>query len=81
MKRLKDAGFTNAQPETVTDIIARTRATDLVEVATKADIAMLRSEMASEADLAALATKIITWLVPPMLGQTGLIAASIKLLS
>ena len=65
VKRLKDARFTNAQAETVTDIIAETRATDLAEVATKANSPCCAA----------------TWLVPPMLGQTGLIAASIKLLS
>ena len=81
VKRLKDAGFIDTQAETVADIIAETRATDLADVATKADIAMLRSEMATKADLAALETKIIKWQVPLMLGQTGLIVALIKLLS
>jgi hypothetical protein len=81
VKRLRDAGFTDTQAETVTDILAETRATDLADVATKADIAMLRSEMATKADLAAVETKIIKWLVPLMLGQTGLIVALIKLLS
>ncbi len=81
VKRLRDAGFTDTQAETVTDILAETRATDLADVATKADIAMLRTEMATKADLAAVGTKIIKWLVPLMLGQTGLIVALIKLLS
>jgi hypothetical protein len=36
----------------MTDLTAESRATDLADVATKADIAMLRSEMATKADLA-----------------------------
>jgi hypothetical protein len=87
VKRLKDAGFNDLQAETVTDIISETRATDLADIATKADIAALRSDiaalrsdMATKADLAQLETKVIKWLVPLLLGQTGLIVALIKLL-
>ncbi|MGH6912692.1 MAG: hypothetical protein ACREH3_03175 [Geminicoccales bacterium] len=87
VKRLKDAGFNDLQAETVTDILAETRATDLGEVANKTDVttirsemAAIRSEMATKADLAQLETKIIKWLVPLLLGQTGLIVALIKLL-
>ena len=76
VKRLKDAGFTDAQAETVTDIIAETRATDLADFATRADISALRTEIKS--DLSALETRIIKWLVPLLLGQTGLIVALIK---
>lgn len=78
VKRLKDAGFTDTQAETVTDIIAETRATDLADIATKADIAALRTEL--KADLSALETRIIKWLVPLLLGQAGLIVALVKLL-
>jgi len=78
VKRLKDAGFTDSQAETVTDIIAETRASDLADIATKADITALRTEI--KADLAALETRIMKWLVPLLIGQTGLIVALIKLL-
>jgi hypothetical protein len=80
VKRLKDAGFNDMQAETVTDILAETRATDLAEVATKSDIAVLQSQMATKADLAQLETKIIKWPVPLLLGQAGLIVALVKLL-
>jgi hypothetical protein len=87
VKRLKDAGFNDLQAETVTDILAETRATDLADVANKSDITTIRSEMAAirgematKADLTQLETKIIKWLVPLLLGQTGLIVALIKLL-
>ena len=87
VKRLKDAGFNDLQAETVTDIISETRAIDLADLATKADIvalrsdmATLRNEMATKADLAQIETRIIKWLVPLLLGQTGLIVALIKLL-
>jgi len=75
VKRLKDAGFTDSQAETVTDIIAETRAVDFADVATKADLAPL----ATKADVAELEVKIIKRLVPLLLGQTGLIVALIKL--
>jgi hypothetical protein len=88
VKRLKDAGFTDSQAETVTDILAETRAGDLAEVATKSDIAALRAAteadiapLATKTDVAELETKIIKWLVPLLLGQTGLTVALIKLLS
>ncbi|MGH6917749.1 MAG: hypothetical protein ACREJ0_08595 [Geminicoccaceae bacterium] len=38
VKRLKDAGFNDMQAETVTDILAETRVTDLADVANKTDI-------------------------------------------
>ena len=83
VKRLRDAGFTDAQAETVTDIIAETRATALADVATKADLVPL----ATKADIAALRAElpavrpVVKWLVPLLPGQTGLIVALIKLLS
>ena len=80
VKRLKGAGFNDMQAETVTDILAETRATDLADVATKSDIAVLQSQMATKADLAQLEIKIIKWLVPLLLGQAGLVVALIKLL-
>jgi hypothetical protein len=76
VKRLKDAGFTDSQAETVTDIIAETRASDLADVATKADLVPL----ATKADVADPEVKIIKWLLPLLLGQTGLIVALVKLL-
>ena len=87
VKRLKDAGFTDSQAETVTDIIAETRTADVASIATKADVgtaqgelAAMRGEMATKADLAALEVRIIKWPVPLLLGQTGLIVALVKLL-
>ncbi len=108
VKRLKDAGFTDPQAETVTDILAETRASDLADVATKADIAALEADIAAlrtatgadiaalrtatgadiaalrteiKADIAAAEARIVKWLVPLLLGQTGLTVALIKLLS
>jgi hypothetical protein len=47
VKRLRGAWFTDSRAETVTDIPAETRATDLADVATKADVAVLRTEIAA----------------------------------
>jgi hypothetical protein len=81
----------------VTDILAETRASDLADVATKADIAALEADIAAlrtatgadiaalrteiKADIAAAEARIVKWLVPLLLGQTGLTVALIKLLS
>ena len=48
VKRLVDAGFTNVQAETVTDIIAEARARDLGNLATKLDLAELRAALRDE---------------------------------
>ncbi len=50
VKRLRDAGFNEAQAETMTEIIASTREIDLSHLATKADLAELRA--ATKADFA-----------------------------
>jgi hypothetical protein len=52
------------------DILAETRATDLADVATRADQGGPRR----------IGDQIIKWLVPLLLGQAGLIVALIKLL-
>jgi hypothetical protein len=49
VKRPKDAGFTDTQAETVTDIIAETFGTDPTDTATRPDLATL----AAKADVAA----------------------------
>ena len=59
-----------SKAETVTDILAETRATDLADVATRADQGGPRR----------IGNQIIKWLVPLLLGQAGLIVALIKLL-
>jgi len=50
VKRLKDAGFTDVQAETVTDVVREARELDFSHLATKADLqtstAELRGEMA-----------------------------------
>ena len=63
VKRPKDAGFTDTQAETVTDIIAETFGTDPTDTATRPDLATL----AAKADVAAPETKVIKWLAPLLL--------------
>ena len=75
VKRLKDAGFTDTQAGTFADIIAETRAADLINAATKADLVALETR----ASVAEYEPKIIKWLVLLFLGQTGLIVALVKL--
>ena len=47
-------------------------------VATGADITSLKTAL--KADIAALETRMVKWLVPLLLGQTALIVALVKLL-
>ena len=42
--------------------------------------AALRDSVATKADIAALETRMVKWLVPLLLGQTALIVALVKLL-
>lgn len=45
VKRLKDAGFTESQAETVTDILRETRETELARLATKDDLEILKRDL------------------------------------
>jgi predicted nucleic acid-binding Zn-ribbon protein len=69
VKRLQQAGFSDAQAETVTDVMREAREFDLASLATKADIATLGSDLRSEiatlgsdtkSDIVTLASEIAT---------------------
>jgi hypothetical protein len=45
VKRLMEAGFSPEQAETVTDVLVETRALDLSELATKADLRTLEAQL------------------------------------
>ncbi len=76
VKRLKDAGFTDSQAETLTDVIRETHASDWLMSRPGIGPAAL----AAQTDVAAPGTKFIKELVLLLLGQTVLIVALIKLL-
>lgn len=94
VKRLREAGFNEAQAETFTDVLNESRAFDLTELATKADLVELRTELKAEiaasrtefkGEMAALRleierakTDILKWIVPLILAQ---IAVMIGLLA
>ncbi|HVH77178.1 MAG TPA: coiled-coil domain-containing protein [Stellaceae bacterium] len=46
MKRLKEAGFNEAQAEAMTEVLRESREGTIADLATKADIAELKSEIA-----------------------------------
>ena len=54
VKRLQEAGFSDAQAEVVTDVVREAREFDFANLATKADIAALRTEIATLATRAEL---------------------------
>jgi hypothetical protein len=78
VKRLREAGFTDVQAETVTDVLRGGRDADLSQVATKADLTSLKSEL--KAELAEVKADLFKWSLPLLLGQAALIAALVKLL-
>jgi hypothetical protein len=78
VKRLREAGFTDVQAETVTEVLREGRDADLSKVATKADLTSLKSEL--KAELAEVKADLFKWSLPLLLGQAALIAALVKLL-
>ncbi len=48
VKRLKEAGLEERQAEAIGEVLFETREFDLAQLATKADLALLRAEMRSE---------------------------------
>ncbi len=91
VKRLRDAGFSESQAETVTDVLWETRGADFGLLATKADIAdmatkaFVRSELREtelrlEGKIEAAKAELFKWLVGLLLGQAALIATLVRLL-
>ncbi|BCX17733.1 MAG: hypothetical protein KatS3mg117_1415 [Geminicoccaceae bacterium] len=57
VKRLKEAGLEERQAEAIGEVLFETREFDLAQLATKADLALLRAEMRSE--MHALRTELL----------------------
>jgi capsule polysaccharide export protein KpsE/RkpR len=59
VKRLIEAGFSSDQAETVTDVLRETRASDLAELATKADLRDVQADLrALQAELRTVETNV-----------------------
>ncbi len=56
VKRLKEAGFSEPQAETVTDVLREARDTELSALATKTDLAAVKAEL--KADIASVRAEI-----------------------
>jgi hypothetical protein len=83
LKDLKSAGFTDEQAEAVARAVKRAHDVDLCDLATKADLAVLRAEianLATKAELSDMRTDIVKWVFGIALGQAALIIALLKLL-
>lgn len=72
-KRLKEAGFSEAQAEAVTGVFREVRTADLADLATKADIQRL--EAATKADFQRLGDKMEIMLRDITIRLGGMIAA------
>ena len=88
VKRLKDAGFSDHQAETITDVLRESRAADLSDLVTKSDLKAALSDLGTElkADIAGVKTEmadlkadIFKWIVPLLLGHAALTAALVRL--
>jgi hypothetical protein len=79
-KRLRDAGFSEAQAESVTDAIRE--GSDSQDLVTKAQLdaglAGLNAEL--KGDIAEVKSEIIKWMFGAMLAQGALVVTLIKLL-
>ena len=64
VKRLTDCGFTEQQAETLAD----------------EHVALLNSNLATKADLAAVKADLLKWLIGALIAQGGLIVGLVKLL-
>ena len=77
-KRFRDAGASDQLAEVFADVLLEAREADLSQLATKSDLAMLKTDLKSE--IAELKADIFKWLVPLLVGQAALTAALVKLL-
>jgi len=75
VKELKAAGFTDEQAEALTRAVRKGQDLDLSNLATKQDIAQLRTEMAE------LKAELIKWVVGIGFAQIAVIVAILKLFS
>jgi hypothetical protein len=84
VKDLKAAGFTDEQAEAVTRAVKQAQDIDLSNLATKTDLAELRTELyelraATKTDLAELRADLIKWVVGVGFAQVAIILAVLRL--
>jgi hypothetical protein len=79
VKDLTAAGFTDTQAEALTQALRQVQQIDLTDLATKTDIADLRREMATKAELAEMKAELIKWVVGVGFAQVAMILAVLKL--
>jgi hypothetical protein len=84
VKDLTAAGFTDAQAEALTQALRQVQQIDLSDLATKADLADLRSEMKLEfaevrREMAEMKTELIKWVLGIGFAQVATILAVLKL--
>lgn len=80
VKELTGVGLSEPQAEAITSVVGRAREFDLKELATKGDIALLRSEMATKTDLAEFKAEMTRWMFGQTIVTLGAVAAILKLL-
>jgi hypothetical protein len=84
VKDLKAAGFTDEQAEAVTRAVKQAQDVDLSNLATKTDLAELRTELAelragTKTDLAELRAELIKWVVGVGFAQVAMTLAVLRL--
>ena len=77
-EELTAAGMEPGQAKTLARLLKRSSTADLLNVATKQDLALLRAEL--EAKIEGAKTDMIRWMFGVAVGQIAVIAALVKLL-
>ena len=72
VKRLTSAGFSEAQAEALASLVTSVRKTDLADLATKADLGLVKSDLAAvKADLEIRISKTETEIIKWVAGLIG----------
>lgn len=88
VKRLKEAGFGDSQAEAITGVVRDLAERDRADLATKADIAMLKGDIERvetkltlliDAKISEAKTDVIRWVFGIAFAQAALILAVLKL--
>ncbi|MBF0620954.1 MAG: DUF1640 domain-containing protein [Magnetococcales bacterium] len=79
VEALKAAGITEEQAKAQAEALKEVQASQLQELATKADVEGVKLELRHE--MTTLKVEIIKWMIGLLMGQTALLIAAVKILT
>lgn len=79
VKRLKEAGFSDAQAETFTDVLSESRGFDFSQMVTKTEFHAGLSEVKADlrTDISEAKTEILKWMIGAIGSQTVVILGAV----